>query len=391
MDPVRILYLSDTGGPMGGAAASLVSLVKRLDRERFELHALLGSDGDFAEALRKLDVDVGVSPLRPIVRSANPFTLARCFTRLGGGCRAVLRVAREKQIDIIHANDNTVVFFAVVPSVLRKRKALWHVRSPVRRLGVIGSILVNHSDAIVFCSEANAEPFRRYFAKASARMHTVYEGVDIPALAECARTTTIRQDFHLAPDVPLAGMVGRITRIKGQDEFLKAAVVISELQPRARYLIVGAPAAGSREALEADRAYEIELRRLARKLQLEDKVIFTGHRGDVPGILKELAVLVVPSRREGLGLVALEAMALGVPVVASNVGGLPEIIEPERTGLLVPPSAAGAIGMAVGRLLANRNLARRLAEAARQEVEARFTADEHARSIARIYNSLMGR
>ena len=379
MPPVRVLYLSDTGGLMGGAATSLVSLITRLDRSQFQPFALLGSDGDFANALRGLGVDVTVAELAPVVRSYCPATLARSAWRLGRGCRAVRAVCREKKIDIIHANDNTVVFYAVLPAMRSGRRSVWHVRSEARRLGRIGAFLVKHCDALVFCSEANAAPFRR-FAEHARKMLVAYEGVDLPALVEQSQRASIREENHIAPDVPLVGLVGRVTRIKGQDDFLKAAAVVLQKQPRARFAVVGAPAAGSRDALEADVAFGNSLPPLCEKLGVADRVIFTGHRNDVPAVMKDLSVLAVPSRHEGLGIVALEAMALGVPVVASNVGGLPEIIQDGTNGLLVPPDDADALGLAIVRLLADRDLARRLSDAARRTVRERFSADAHAKT-----------
>jgi len=390
MDQVRILYLSDYGGPMGGAAVSLVSLVKRLDREHYELHAVLGTDGEFAAALRELGVSVTIAQLLPIVRSYCPFANIRNAVRLIRGCRAVWAVCRNKKIDIIHANDNTVIFYAVISAMMAGCRCVWHVRSSVQRLRWLGAFLVGRSDALVFCSESNAEPFKRFFPKHTQKMFIAYEGVDAAELAERSRQPSIRQELGIAPDVPLIGQVGRITWIKGQDEFLKAALIVSKLHPKARFAIVGEPVAGSREGLEADRQFAGSLMPLCEKLGITDRVYFTSYRRDVPAVMKDLTVMAVPSRREGLGLVALEAMALGVPVVAAKVGGLPEIIQDGVNGLLVPPEAAGALGLAIARLLDDKPLARRLAAEARRTVEQRFTADAYARMVTDVYRLLAG-
>jgi len=390
MKPLRVLYLSDTGAKMGGAAVSLASLIERLDRSQFEPFALLGSDGDFANVLRGMGVDVTVADLKPIVRSYNPLTLLRCLVRLVRGCRTVTKLCREKQIDVIHANDNTVVFFSVLPAVRVGAKAVWHVRSPIRRLGLIGGWLARHSDVIISCSQATLEPFRSEQPKCADRMFVAYDGVDVPRLTERSQRPSIREEFNVPPDVPLVGVVSRISHSKGQDVFLRAAVVITELHPKARFVVAGGPVSGSREGLKADIAFEEELKRLAHKLNISEKVMFAGYRHDIPAVIKDLSIVVVASRREPLGLVALEAMALGVPVVASNVDGLRESITSEENGLLVPPDAAGALGMAVSRVLKDRSLARRLAEEGRKTVAARFTADSHASTVTDIYRVMMG-
>ena len=390
MDPVRILYLSDTGGQMGGAGAILIALVKRLDRSQFQPFAVLGSDGDMANALRGLCVDVTVAPLEPIVRSFRPATLARSMSRLIRGCRAVRAVCREKKIDIIHGNDNTVVFYAVLPAMMTGRKSVWHVHSAAKRLGCIGAFLVKHSTAIIFCSESVSAPFRRYPPKYTRKMVIAYESVNVPALIEQSNRPSIREEYRIPPDVPLVGLVGRVTQIKGQDVFLEAAAAVSKLQPRARFAIVGAPVAGSREALEADAAFGDSLQPLCEKLGIADRVIFTGYRYDVPAVMKDLSVLAVPSRHEGLGIVALEAMILGVPVVASSVDGLREVVQDGINGLLVPVDDAAALGLAITRLLEDKDLARRLVDEARRSFPQRFTADFQAKTITDVYRVIMG-
>jgi len=387
-NPARILYLSDTGARMGGATVSLAALVQRLDPSEFEPYALLGSDGDFASVLRGMRVDVTVAELKPIVRSCNPFVLLRCLLRLIRGCRSVMKICREKNIDIIHANDNTVVFFAVIPAMLLKRESVWHVRSPVSRLGRIGAFLIKHCGALISCSESAAEPFRKHSPRYAEKVFVAYDGVDVPKLIERSRRPSVREEYNIPPDTPLVGVVGRIARSKGQDVFLRAAVVVSELHPKVRYVITGGPVAGSREGLAADTAFEEEIKRLAHKVGVAEKVIFTGYRHDNPAAIKDLSVVVVPSRLEPLGLVALEAMALGVPVVVSATGGLREIVESEVNGLVVPPDAAGALGMAICRLLKDRALAKRLADEGRRTVESRFTADAHAGAVAQVYRTM---
>lgn len=389
MKPVRILYLSDTGGQMGGATISLALLLKRLDRSQFEPYALLGSDGDFADVLRQSGVDVTISQLKPIARTCNPMLLACYLWRLIRGCRNVSKVCREKNIDVIHANDNTVAFFAVLPAMRLKIKSVWHARSPVSRLGRIGAYLIRHCDVLISCSQATAQPFMESCPECGDKIFVAYDGVDVPELLERSGQPSIREEYDIPPGAPLVGVAGRITRSKGQDVFIKAAVVVSELHPKARFIVAGGPVAGSREALAADEAFGQEIRQLAEKVGVAEKVIFTGYRHDTPAVMKDLSVLVVPSRREPLGLVALEAMALGVPVVASNVDGLRESIESESNGLLVPVDAAGALGMAVSRLLKDRALARRLVEEGRQTVERRFTADAHASAVADIYRVML--
>ncbi len=123
-----------------------------------------------------------------------------------------------------------------------------------------------------------------------------------------------------------------------------------------------------------------------RELGLEQSVIFTGRRDDVPAVTKSLDVAVLPSYREAQGLTILEAMALSRPVVASNVGGIPEMIEDGKTGLLVPPHDAGALADAILRLLTDHPLADTLGRAGHDLVHERFCVELMARTVETIYD-----
>jgi len=386
--PARILFLSDTGGRMGGAAISLASAITRLDRARFEPYAVLGSGGDFADLLISLGVNVTIAELPPIVRDTNPAVHFRNLSNLIRGCRAVLDVCRKNGIDIIHANDNTVLFYAVVPSMICRCASIWHVRSPIRKLGITGRFLARHSTRILSCSESAALPVREQAPKCIDRIRVLYDGVDAQQIEEMSKQDSLRKLHDIPPDVPLAGMIGRISESKGQDVFIRAAVIIREMHPKARFVIAGSAIAGSEQALKADEEYERKARRLVDELGIGDNVIFTGYSKNIPAIVKDLDAVVVPSRQEPLGLVALEAMALGVPVVASNVGGLCESITDKFNGLLVPPDAPGALALAISKLWQDKQLVERLTANGRQTVREKFSADAHAAALQAIYDEI---
>lgn len=176
------------------------------------------------------------------------------------------------------------------------------------------------------------------------------------------------------PPVPgMVGALGRLEREKGFDLLLQA---MAEL-PAANLLLGGDGQA--REALSAQ----------VRELGLTERVTLTGFVADVPAFLSQIGMLVLPSRSEGLGLVLLEAMAAGRPVVASRVGGIPEVVADGETGLLVPPEEPGALAAAIGRLLADPAKALRMGEAGRRRVQSLFSAERMAREMAALYEELM--
>jgi len=182
-----------------------------------------------------------------------------------------------------------------------------------------------------------------------------------------------RSAAGLRRDRRLVAGVGRLDAQKDFPTFLRAAAMIAAEFPDVDFLVVGE--GGERAALEA----------LARRLGVGARVVFTGLRHDVPRLLAAVDVLALTSLYEGFPNVLLEAMATGAVAVATDVGGCRELVTSGETGLLVPPRAPAAVAAAVGRVLRDPALARRLATAARQRVEGAFSVDVMARRTMDAY------
>jgi len=171
--------------------------------------------------------------------------------------------------------------------------------------------------------------------------------------------------------------VATIYPTKGVDVFIRAAATLAPRDPRLRFLVVG-------PELELHRDYGRMLRKLVHRLGVQDRVVFAGARTDVPLIMRRSRVLAVSSHSEGFPGVVLEGMATGTPVAATAVGGIPEIISHERTGLLVPPGDHAALAEAIWRLTSDDELHRRISLTAREEVVARYSADRIAAQVVEL-------
>ncbi len=188
---------------------------------------------------------------------------------------------------------------------------------------------------------------------------------------------------RLVPDGgPLAGIVGRLDRWKGQDAFLRAAATVAERRPDARFAVVGGAVLGH------EGTYPDEVRALAAELGLGDRVCFAGHQDDPYPWIDALDVAVVASVGEPFGLVAVEAMALGTPVVAVASGGPEEIVRPGRSGLLVPPGDDRALADATLRVLEDPELARRLGAGGRRRAS-RFDERRTAAAFAALLRDVV--
>jgi glycosyltransferase involved in cell wall biosynthesis len=216
------------------------------------------------------------------------------------------------------------------------------------------------------------------------KIEVIRNGVDLVPTDTQPADVTLRQDLGVPADAPLIAMVSRLNRARGVDfkgveYFLDAAALVASRRPDARFLVLGD--GPSREEFECD----------ARRRGLAGRVIFVGFRKNVPRWLTEVTLSVLPSLSEGLSNAVLESMAAGVPIVATRVGGNPELVVDGVTGLLVPPRDAGALAAAMCLLLEQPALARRFGQAARQRALDHFSNDRMVQETERLYLSLVRR
>lgn len=196
----------------------------------------------------------------------------------------------------------------------------------------------------------------------------------------------LREELGIPPGVPLIGAICRLHPVKRLGDLLDAVALLAERHPAARVVLVGPFSGGP--VIEGCRR---TLRERADLLGIGERVIMTGARTDVPRILAELSVSVLPSASEGLSNALLESMAAGVPVVATAVGGTPEVVEDGMCGLLVPPADAASLAAAIGCLLDSPQLAAALGEAGRRRVEEHFGLDRMVEETTRLYRRLLAR
>jgi L-malate glycosyltransferase len=289
------------------------------------------------------------------------------------------RVLKQVQPEIVHAHDPHGVAVAaaaigfgglgVKPTLVASRR----VDFPLK-LNALSQWKYRQVAAFLCASEC----IRRILIEQGIpreRALTVHEGIDL-AHVDAAPPTSVRQAFWLPTNAPIVGCVGALVEHKGHRHLVHAAADVVRAVPEARVVILG----------EGD--LRDELTRLIHELGLERHVLLPGFRPDVLSLLKTVDVFVMPSITEGLGTSILDAMACGRPVVASAVGGIPEVVETEVTGLLVPPRDATALGAAIVRLLRDSSEAARLAQAGRARVEASFTADRMVQQTLGVYQRL---
>jgi glycosyltransferase involved in cell wall biosynthesis len=386
--PRRILYLHGTS-EIGGADVSLVRLVERLDRSRFHPLVALPRAGPLVGALQASGAAVLLLPrMRKLTTRRGRGYLARYLANYPVAVGTLARLVASHRVDLVHTNTIHNLY-GLAAARLTGRPHVWHVREIVWQSPLVWRLeraLALRSDRVIVTSEAVGAQFRQRDGALPAHVRRVPNGVDLEAFRPGPTNGSVHASLGFPADAPLVGTVCRLDAWKGVDLFLHAAALVHRTVPTARFVVVGG-------AIEGQEAYAATLEALAARLELAEVVRFAGWRygpAEMPAVYRALHVLVLPSRRpEPFGLVLLEAMACGRPVVATDHGGPREICLPGETGLLVPPGDADALAAAIAWLLVHPERARAMGEAGRRRVETHYDLTATVRGVEAIYDELL--
>ena len=362
---IRVVEVLATG-TNGGAQEHLYGLLSRIDRERYDASVVALSAGSGTRKIARLGIPVLVIEDKDDDRAVEMLAahlVATCPDIVHNHMyRAEIVGTRAALV----AGERLGRRPYVVTTVHSSRIRTTEDRSTVRALTPSMDRLIAVSQSIVrkIADERGG----------LAPVSLIYNGVDLDRYEHQEPCCTLREEYGMAPNAQIVGVVARLEPEKGHPTLLEAWPAVLRSCPEAYLLIVGE---GSRRD---------QLEHQAKDLRIGHRVVFTGRRDDVPAVTAALDVAVLPSYREAQGLTILEAMALTRPVVASNVGGIPEMIQDGVTGLLVPPHDADALTTAIVRLLSDHPLADMLARAGHDMVHDRFCIQLMVRSIEDIYD-----
>lgn len=376
--PHTVLYLELVGEVLGGGQRSLLDIVTRLDAQRFRPIVVCGSDGTLVKRLKAMGVPVSV-----IVMPTRKFPWARAPRQ---AVASLIRLVQQERVALIHANQLRMALYGTQVGRKTGLPVIFHARiTAADAKGLMARwldwYLARSCRLIIAISEVVALRFP--WLRGTGRLQVLYNGVHLDAFSASIDRSALRRQFGIADGGPLIGAVGLLEPRKGHEMLLEAFPAVLRRYPQAHLLIVG------RDALN-HHGYGQHLQRLAQRLGIASHVMLTGFLDDVPLVLGSLDVCVMPVvQPEGLGRVALEAGAVGCPVVATPMGGLREVIEDGVTGLFVPPRDPGAIAEAIRRLLDDPNLARRLSLAARRRVEERFSLPVMIQRLQQLYEEVL--
>lgn len=350
----RVLFV-DHARALGGAERSLLLLLRHLDRARFTPH-LATRPGRLADAARALGVAVHDVPLvRLRGQAAAPWRFAR-------GVAALAWIIRRERIAVVSSNTMRASLYVAAAARLTRRPFVWHVRDIVAA-GAYPRLMCACSRAAIAVSTAAAASL-----PCARKVRVIHNGVrpeDFQA-GRSSEASRLRAAWGVPDGAVLIGQVARLAPWKGQRDVLAAAEIVLREFPDTYFAVIGGDIFGTASQ------YAHDLRSAVAQRGLAGRIVFTGHRDDVPAVLQALDVLVHASRDEPFGRILVEAGAAGRPVVAYASGAAGEIVVHEQTGLLVAPGDPAALAAGLMRIAGNRPLGEALGANARRHVAAHF-------------------
>ena len=391
--PIRVLFFDHTA-ELGGGEIALADLIRHLDRARVEPIVVLGSKGPLEERIRGF-APVHVMPIDSAVVGARKDALGLAMLFQLAAARAAIRyvfrlrrLLNEQDIEVLHTNSLKAFVLGGIAGRLQGVKVIWHVRDriaddylPPRVVWVMRHLAKILPHFVIANSGATLETVQ---LKDKPPAMVIGSGVDLSKFSPSGSSEASSDERNTARP-KIAGLVGRICPWKGQHIFIEAAALVHARWPNVRFQIIGA-------ALFREHDYELELRRTVEQQRLERVVEFTGFQSDVARAISGLDILVHASTvGEPFGQVIVQGMACELPVIATNGGGVPEIVQDGVTGLLVPMGDAPAMADAICRLLEDTSSARNMGVQGRKRAVEHFTIERSTQKLMDVCERVIGR
>jgi glycosyltransferase involved in cell wall biosynthesis len=384
VDPIRVMRVIARLN-VGGPAVHVSLLTAGLNDAEFQSLLVAGQIGEAEGDMGYLARQMGVEPviIPSLQREISPLADLRAL-------RALIRLMREVRPQIVHTHTAKAGLVGRLAARLTRVPVVIHTfhghvfhgyfgRIKTQLFLTLERLSAHWTDVVLTVSERLREELIAYRIAPAEKIGVVPLGLPLDQFADLDdERGTLRSELGYSTDTPLVGMIGRLVPIKRHELFLEAARIIAAENPQARFLIVGD---GERRA---------EMEEMAADLGLADAVRFTGWRADLPAIYADLDVVVIASRNEGTPVSIIEAMAAGVPVVSTAVGGVPDLLCEGRFGELVEPEDAAALAGGIRKALRSGKSDQRV-DMARQWAYEQYGGARLIDDIRTLYRELLDR
>ncbi len=384
---MRVLYVHPFAQEVSGPDESLLVLLKSL-KGAVDPVVVLPPDNPHVARYKNVGATVVEQPMQRIRRTTRPADIARYAGLFAPEVLRFRKLIRRHEVDLVHTNME-VVLQSGLAARLAGVGSIYHVRgtsfaTPRAVCNAVVAAINSFADEIIVISRAVGEIF--YERGVQGKVSVVYNSLDPAAFDNMNAEAIVKLRRELtggAIDAPLVATVGRINPRKGLECFIKTAAIVARAHPQARFAVVGDAAHAS------EQKYFAQLQGLAEEFGLAKRLVFAPAQRNIAELMSAVDILTMTTVNEGFGRVAIEAMAARRPVVASRVGGLPEVVEDGVTGHLVGVEQPEEFASRIVRLLDSPQTLRQMGTKGRERVERLFSNESNVPKILEVYRRVL--
>ncbi|HEY6802589.1 MAG TPA: glycosyltransferase family 4 protein [Pyrinomonadaceae bacterium] len=382
---MKILFYNHTG-KVSGAERMLELTLAGLDRSRFKSIVLCPKDGPLVEMVRGFGVRTEICPELQLRFTLRLDLLIKYLVSFWTVLSKVRSTVVEVDPDVVHANSIRAGLVATAATLGLGTHVVWHLHDLLPRhpfsTAIRAFAVLFARTRMIAVSQAVADNFAGKFFSLRKRVSVILNGIELDRFKQVAgKRNAIRKELQLDETDFVIGIVGLLTPRKGQLALLRNFPRVLEQVPHAKCLIVGGA------VFNKDEQYAELLRKTVAESGISDRVHFLGSRADVPAIMQSLDLLVMNSSVEPFGLVIVEAMACGTPVLAAISGGIPEIIQHSRTGWLIKQGNDRLLVDSIINLAESLETRQLIATRAREHALNTFSSSRYLRDLELFYQA----
>lgn len=332
----RILFIQPYASQVGGVDTVLLQLVDGLDKNKYKPYVILPNESPYVEKYRSAGAEVFFETLAVFGKPTDPAYYLRNLFKLIVSIKSLYKFIKKHKINLIHSHKmelmggNIVGKLCGIPTIQTVHEI---PRKPLIAYKFVGYLNHVFNDKIIVLCDRSKDMFK-WFGKESEKITKIYNGIKINNLINESNKEqlNLRNELQLNKDEKIVVTVARLSPMKGIEYLIEAAKDVKSVNSTIKFAIVGDV------AFEYEKKYKEQLFDMVKKYKLEDTIYFLGLRRDVPALLKQSDVFVLPSVYDIFPTVILEAMLAGLPVIATDVGGVPEMVRPQ-SGIIVNPGS----------------------------------------------------
>lgn len=391
MKKINVLYIS-AFSQWGGSTISLLRRIERLDRNSFRVTVAVPEEGPMVKKYKNAGAKVRIIPFCVLLRFTGIGDFIKYICRFLPSVLRLYRFMKSNGVDIVHSNDS-IVLVGGIAGKLAKLRTVTHIRddikTPVWVVRLRNLIINMFSDRVLSVSKAVLDNFGMYGGDLS-KSQVFYNGVDLDLFVPSEKSNgsgalALKRTLCIPVEARIITHIGRIDPNKGQEDMVRAAELILKVEPSVYFLLVG-----DNNTIRFQ-WYKDRVMKIIEEKNLKNQVVLMGRMDSIQDIINISDVIVLNSIYDAHPGVVCEASACGKPVVASDVGGIPELVDEGVTGYLIPPRDVKSLTDSLLHLLSDAALCKEMGLMGRKHMEKNFEINCLTRKLETVYGKLLGR